>query len=294
MDTRKLKDAVSSRLMLLATLFSISLIIIMTFSLFINSMPILRTQSIGELLFSSSWHPWKGEFGFYPFIMGTFWVTLVAMVISIPLCIFSSIYLAEYASARLRKMMKPLIDLLAGVPSVVFGMCAVLVIVPLIKDIAPFFGSDTTGYCILSGGIILAIMVFPVIISVSVEVFRSVPDGVREASLAVGATKWQTVKHVVIRTSLPGVVSAVLLGFGRAFGETLAVMMVVGNVIKVPSSVFDSACPIPALIANQYGEMMSVPLYESALLFAALILLLIVSIFNIIARIVLRRTRKVM
>ena len=124
-------------------------------------------------------------------------------------------------------------------------------------------------------------MIFPVIIHVSLEIFRAVPSEVREASLALGATRWQTVKHVVLRKALPGVVAAVVLGFSRAFGETMAVLMVVGNVPKIPDSVLDPAYPLPALIANNYGEMLSIPLYDSALMLAALILLLVVLVFNI-------------
>ena len=138
----------------------------------------------------------------------------------------------------------------------------------------------------------MAIMVFPVIISVSEEVFRAVPYEMREISLALGATRWQTVKHVVMRAALPGIIAAIVLGFSRAFGETMAVMMVVGNVPQVPSSVFYPAYPLPALIANNYGEMMSIPLYDSALLLAALFLLLIVLFFSVAARIVLLRIER--
>jgi len=212
------------------------------------------------------------------------------MILAIPVCLLSAIYLAEYAPEKVRGIVKPLIDLLAGIPSVVYGLWGVLTIVPLIRDyVAPLVGVTTTGYTLLTGGIVLAIMVFPIVISVSEEVFRTVPYAAREASLALGATKWQTVKHVVMRSSLPGIAASVILGFSRAFGETMAVLMVVGNVAKVPSSVFDPAYPLPALIANTYGDMMSIPLYDSAMLLAALVLLLVVLFFNVIARIVLLR-----
>ena len=130
-------------------------------------------------------------------------------------------------------------------------------------------------------------MVFPVIIHVCMEVFQTVPQGMKEASLALGATEWQTVKCVVMRRALPGIIAAVILGVSRVFGETMAVMMVVGNVAKIPTSVFDPAYPLPALIANNYGEMMSMPLYDSALLLAALVLLVFVVSFNVVARLVM-------
>jgi len=168
-----------------------------------------------------------------------------------------------------------------------------LVVVPFIKDVvAPFAGVFSTGYSILAGGIVLAIMIFPVIIHVSLEIFRAVPQEVREASLAVGATRWQTIKHVVMRKALPGVAAAVVLGISRAFGETMAVLMVVGNVAKIPHSVLDPAYPLPALIANNYGEMLSIPLYDSALMLAALILLLVVLVFNAISKLILIRVER--
>ncbi len=285
---RLLKDKLASKFMLILTILSSLIVFLIAFGLYQRSRSILATKSLTELLFSTSWHPLKGEFGFFPFIMGTIWVTGVAVVIAIPLCLLTAIYLSEYAHRRIREWTKPLIDLLAGIPSVVYGVWGVLVIVPMIKNhIAPFFGRISTGYSVLAGGVVLAIMIFPIIIHVSVEIFSSVPYEVREASLALGATKWQTVKHVVIRKALPGVIAAIVLGLSRAFGETMAVLMVAGNVAKVPSSVLDPAYPLPALIANNYGEMLSVPLYDSALLLASLVLLMVVLFFNIISRVVL-------
>lgn len=290
---RLLKDKLASKFMLFLTVFSGLIVFLMAFGLYRRAMPILAIKPLTELLFSTSWHPLRGEFGFFPFIMGTLWVTGVAVAIAIPLCLLTAIYLSEYADRRIRELTKPLIDLLAGIPSVVYGVWGVLVIVPLIKDyIAPFFGTFSTGYSVLAGGIILAIMIFPIIIHVSVEVFRSVPYEVREASLALGATKWQTVKHIVIRKASPGVIAAIVLGLSRAFGETMAVLMVAGNVAKIPSSVLDPAYPLPALIANNYGEMLSVPLYDSALLLASLVLLLVVLFFNIISRVILIRVER--
>jgi len=223
------------------------------------------------------------------------------MVIAVPPSILTAIYLAEYASPRLRALTKSLIDLLAGIPSVVYGVWGLLVLVPLIERvIAPalngglgfiplFRAKNPTGYGVLAGGFVLAVMVFPIIIAVTMEVLSAVPQGLREACLSLGATRWQTVRHVVLRRALPGVLAAVVLGFSRAFGETMAVLMVVGNVPQVPHSIFDAAYPLTALIANNYGEMMSVPLYEAALMAAALILLLVVLIFNIISRLILVR-----
>ncbi|MGQ9501159.1 MAG: phosphate ABC transporter permease subunit PstC [Anaerolineae bacterium] len=275
------------------------LVVVIGLVLLVRSWPIFVTRPLGELLFSPTWKPLQNAFGYYPFIMGTLWVTGVAMVIAIPICLLTSIYLAEYASRRVYAIVKPLIDVSAGIPSVIFGIWGVIIVVPLVQQLAssnigrslsrlPFLEMhNPTGYSVLAGGIVLAVMVFPVIISVAEEVIRAVPIGLREASWALGATRWQTTKYVVLRHAAPGVLAAIVLGFSRAFGETMAVIMVVGNVPQVPRSLFDAAYPLTALIANSYGEMMSIPLYDAALLGAALLLLVIVLLFNLSARLVL-------
>ena len=288
MSTRKLKDLVASKLMLSTTILSSLVVVAIALVLLQKSTLVLTTHSLSELLLSSSWRPSKNEFGFYPYIVGTLWVTGLAMAISTVPSLLMAIYLVEYAPTRVRSIIKPMVDLLAGIPSVVYGLWALLLIVPFIRDqLAPLAGVTTTGYTVLAGGIVLAVMVTPITISVSEEVIRAVPRPIREASMALGATRWQTVKHAVIRSAFPGIIAAVILGFGRAFGETIAVLMVVGNVAKVPVSLFDPAYPIPALIANNYGEMMSIPSYESAFMLAALLLLLIVLLFSIVAGVLL-------
>lgn len=286
---RKFIDSFSSKVMCCLTLLASSIVFFMAIGLYLKSRPILQMQPLKELITSSSWHPMKGEFGFYPFLMGTFWVTFLAMVIAIPFCLLCAIYLAEYAPKKFKNVAKPLIDLLAGIPSVVYGVFGILAVVPFIREAASLFGITTTGYSVLAGGVVLAIMVFPIIISVSVEVIQSVPYEARESSLALGATQWQTTKKVVFKKAFPGIVAAIILGFSRAFGETMAVLMVVGNVVQVPHSILDEAYPLTALIANNYGEMLSVPLYDSALLLGALVLLFVVFIFSILARIILMR-----
>ncbi len=302
MNIRILKDAFADRLTLAAAIFSSMLVFIVALTLYLRSEPILEAKSLGDLLLGSTWMPFQGEFGFLPFILGTFYVTALAMVFAIPLSILSAVYLAEYANERVKSIILPLIDLLAGIPPVVYGLFGVLAIVPFVAGIAPLFknsgipllnsGSYSTGYGILAGGIVLAIMVFPIIIAISYEVFKAVPFEVREASLSLGATRWQTIKHAVIRAALPGIAAAVILGFSRAIGETMAVLMVVGNVVKIPSSIFDAAYPLPALIANNYGEMMSIPLYDSALLLAALLLMLIILFSTLCARLILVRIER--
>jgi phosphate transport system permease protein len=266
------------------------LVLFIALGLFIKAWPILAIKPLAGILFSEIWHPLKGEFGMFAFITGTLWVTGIAIIIAVPISLLTAIYLSEYAPKQMREFSKPFIDLLAGIPSVIYGVWGILIIVPLVKNnIAPLFGYASSGYSVLSAGIVLSIMIFPVIIHITIEVFQAVPRELREASLALGATRWQTVKHVLLRKALPGIAAANVLGFSRAFGETMAVLMVAGNVVKTPSSVFDAGYPLPALIANNYGEMLSIPLYDSALLMAALVLLVVVIFFNVLSRYILHR-----
>ena len=294
MDIRKFKDSVVRRIMFAFCLFVLSLAFLMAFGLYQKSKPILAIRRIPDLLFSSVWHPTQGQFGLASFITGTLWVTAIAMLIAVPLSILTAIFLSEYAPKRIREFAKPIIDLLGGISPVVYGVWGIIVIVPLVRDyLMPFFSSkfpffpfasdNYTGFSALTGGIVLAIMVFPIIISVVEEVLRTVPFEVREASLALGATKWQTVKYAVLRKAQPGIIAAIILGLSRAFGETMAVLMVAGcDLHGFPKSIFDTAYPLPALIANTYGEMMSIPLYDSAVLLAALFLLVVTALFNML------------
>jgi len=292
MRLRRLKDFLATRWMLSLTVFCALLLVLIVAGLLQKSWAVLSFEPLNRLLFSSDWSPGAGEFGLSAFILGTLWVTIVAMLIAVPLSILTAIYLAEYAPGTIRALAKPLLDLLAGIPSVVYGLFGLLVIVPLVREVATALGVASNGYNVLSGGMVLAIMVFPVIISISEEVIRTVPLGMREASMALGATKWQATKLIILRGASPGIFAAVVLGFSRAIGETMAVLMVAGNGFQAPSSVFDSAQPLPALIANFYTEVMTQPLYESALMFAALVLLVMVLISSVIAQVILVRLER--
>jgi len=294
-------DQAAKRTFFIITLLPVIIIFIITIALLYRSWPILSTYGLPNLLFGEVWRPNNGQFGFRPFILGTIWVTTVGVLLSVPACLLVSIYLSEYAHARTRAAAKPILDLLAAIPPVVYGVWGLLSIVPFVDEVlAPlsnrwlgsvsiFSVNQPTGFGILAGGIVLAVMISPLIISVVYEVLSTVPHDLKHASLAVGATQWQTIYNVVLPQVLPGVIAAIVLGASRALGETIAVLMVVGNIPQMPTSIFDSAYPLPALIANNYGEMMSIPLYDAALLGAALILLVVILIFNILSTVVLQR-----
>ena len=288
LKSRLLKDKIARHYMLFATVVSIFFLFLIGGGLFYKSLPIMEEKSLWTLLTTSNWRPFKGDFGFASYILSTLFVTGIAIVIALPLSLLTSIYIIEYASPKILRAFSSVVDLLSGIPPVIYGVWGTLTIVPFISEkLAPHFVEFSTGYSVLAGGIVLAIMIIPLIISILMEVFGAVPKEMREASMSLGATKWQTVKKVVIRKSIPGIVAATVLAISRAFGETIAVLMVCGNFTDLPKSIFDACYPIPALIANNYGEMMSVPQYESALMFAAFLLFFIIVVFNIISRLAL-------
>ena len=293
MDKRRIRDLIGTKLMLAATIFASILFFLIFLTLLNKSLFILETNSIADILFSSLWNPERGQFGLFPIIIGTVIVTALSLLIAIPVSLLSAVYLAEYAPKKIRQILRPFIDVLAGVPSVVYGLCAFIFLVPLVRDvIAPWFGIGSTGFCVFTASLILSVMVFPIIISLCVESFIALPVELKESSLSVGATKWETVKKVTFRASAPSIISAILLGFGRAFGETIAVNMVIGGKSMIPSTLFDPSETLASRIASAYGEMMSIPKYESALMFMALILFVVVLIFNLLGVLILRRAKK--
>ena len=289
---RIFKDKMAGSVMAALTMAAILLVLVMAVELCVKSAPILRHYSFWTLLTESQWKPMKGEFGFLPFIAGTFWCTVVAIVLALPVSLLMAVYLTEYARPQLHTYAYPLLDILAGLPSVIYGVWGSLLIVPWISHtVAPFADRQSSGYTVLAGGIVLGVMILPLLISLFMELFANVSQNLREASTALGATRWQTVKHVVLRQSAPGMMAAIVLALSRTMGETIAVLMVCGNLVIVPSSLLDACYPIPALIANNYGEMLSVPMYESALMLAAFLLFFLVVMMNIGSRIILKRVR---
>jgi phosphate transport system permease protein len=293
MNKRSIRDFIGTKLMLIITLIISLLFFIIFFTLLLRSIPLFSETGLTEVLFSTNWNPGKGSFGLAGIVIGTMLVTGISLLIAIPISILCSVFVSEYINEKIRHVLRPFFDVLAGVPSVVFGLSAFIVLVPFTRDfLAPSFGVESTGLCVLTASLILAVMVFPIIISLCIESFGAIPIELKEAALSVGATKWEMVKKVIFKASSPNIISAVLLGFGRAFGETIAVNMVVGGVPKIPGSLFDPAQTLASLIASAYGEMMSVPLYESALMFVALLLFIVVVTFNILGAVVLKISKR--
>jgi len=290
---RVILDRLSGTWMVTALAIILFLPLIIGIALYLKANPLFELQSLSQLIGSSDWSPTNGNFGFWPFIFSSLYVTGLSFLFAAPVCLFAAIYLTQFASKRLIHLMHPVIDILAGIPSVIYGMWGILVIVPFVGDVlAPVLNIKSPGYSILAGGIVLAVMCIPYMLNMLIETFNTVPYGLKEAVLSLGATQWESIKHVIVKKSYPGIISSFGLGIAKAFGETMAVMMVVGNMVQVTFNPFNPGYPLPALIANNYGEMLSIPMYDSALMFSALILLIVILIINLIFRYFIYKTQK--
>ncbi len=224
-------------------------------------------------------------FGIIPLLLGTLIVSIIAILIAIPLGVGVAIYLAEIASERIRKLLKPAIELLAGIPSVVYGFFGLVVLAPIIQKT----GGLDLGETALTGSIVLAFMALPTIISIAEDAMRTTPKAMRDASLALGATKWQTIYKVIIPYASSGIAAAVVLGVGRAIGETMAVLMVTGNAAVIPHSIFESVRTIPATIAAELGEAPSGGAHYQALFLLGAVLFIITLIISVITEIISSR-----
>lgn len=221
-------------------------------------------------------HP-TAVFGTLPIILGTIWVSLFAILLALPLGLAAAVYMAEIASERVRRVLKPLIELLAGIPSVVYGFFGLIVIVPQIQQLFDLPVGETA----LAGSIVLGIMALPTIITVSEDAIRTTPRAMKEASLALGATRWQTIVRVIIPYSMSGITAGAILGVGRAIGETMAVLMVTGNAAVMPHSILEPVRTIPATIAAELGEAPQGGLHYESLFLLGCILFFMTLIINL-------------
>jgi phosphate transport system permease protein len=243
-----------------------------------------------EFFFGTKWYPVSEPptFGIMPFFVSTLWVTLVATAISVPVGVACAAYLAEVAPARVRETVKPIIEILAGIPSVVMGFIGLMLLSPLVQSIFNL----NTGLSGLAAGIMLSLMSLPIIISVSEDALRAVPDDFRQAAYALGSTRWETIRHVAIPGALSGITAAIMLGVGRAIGETMTVLMVAGGAMAVPVSPTEPMMPMTAAIASGIGNAVRGGLQYQALFAIGLILFVITLAVNLIADKVLERQKR--
>jgi phosphate transport system permease protein len=237
-------------------------------------------NNIPDFILGKEWYPTAEpavQLGVLPLILGTLLVSIFAIIFALPIGIATAIYMAEIADPRLQKILKPVIELLAGIPSVVYGFFGLIVIVPLIHDIFNLPVGETA----LAGSVVLAIMALPTIITVSEDAIRNTPRSMKEASLALGANKWQTISRVVLPYSMSGITAAAILGIGRAIGETMAVLMVTGNAAVMPTSLLQPVRTIPATIAAELGEAPQGGIHFKALFALGCILFFITLAINI-------------
>jgi phosphate transport system permease protein len=275
------------------------LILLVGFKLYQGSRPAI--QKFGpHFLVNSTWDPVSEEFGALPFIFGTIVSSLIGLVIAVPLGIATAAYLTELAPLRLRQPITTVVEMLAAVPSVIFGLWGIFVMIPWLRahpfpwlqrhfGVLPLFQGPIYGVSMLAAGIIIAVMILPIITSVSREILRSVPDLQREAAYALGATRWEVTRIAVLSYAKRGLFGAVILGLGRALGETMAVTMVIGNRPEIAASLFAPGYSLASVIANEFTEA-TTDMYLSALFEIGLVLLGVTIITNILAQLLIATT----
>lgn len=249
--------------------------------LIIEGLPIFGKVSVVDFVFGKYWYPTYDppDFGILPLILGSLSVTALSSLIAVPLSILSAIYLAEVARARVRAVIKPIIELIEGLPTVVIGFFGMIIVAPVLQNA---FGL-ATGLNMLNASVMLAFMAIPTITSISEDAIFSVPEELKEASMALGATHWQTIFKVILPASLSGISTAVILGIARTIGETMVVLMVAGGAALIPTSIFDPVRPMPASIAAEMAEAPFRSNHYHALFAIGLVLFIFTFIFNIIA-----------
>jgi phosphate ABC transporter permease protein PstC len=247
-----------------------------------EGLPFLLRYGPVRFLFGTNWNPQEGAFGIAPMIVASLWVTAGAMLIGAPLGVAGAVFLSEFVPRPVMRVVKPTIELLAGIPSVVYGFLGVMVLAPLLRN---HLGGP--GLCALTASIILGIMVLPTIISISVDAIGAVPQSYREGALALGATRWQAVCMVVLKAARSGIIASIILGMGRAVGETMAVIMVAGNTIRVPHGMLE---PVRTLTANIAIEMSAATgMHRQALFATGVVLFVVIMILNSLAMAAMRR-----
>lgn len=273
------------RLSLLMIAFSaVSILLIITVFIFSEGTPIMFKYGLKKFLFNLGWFPLERSYGLLPMIIGSVLVTGGALVIGVPFGLACAVVLTEFSSRRLRSLLKPVIELLAGIPSVVYGFMGVVILIPFIRD-----RLGGPGFSVLAASVILGIMILPTIISISIDSLEAVPRSYREGSIALGATRWQTIRMVMFPAAKSGIIASIILGMGRAIGETMAVIMIAGNAAIIPRSLLDPVRTLTSNIALELGYAAGE--HRQALFATGVILFIIIMILNTIANLTSRKRK---
>ena len=289
--SRTLKEKIIKRIFFLFAIVSLFILGLIVVFLFMEGLPIFRTVSVRDFLFGMYWYPTSEppEFGIWPLIVGSLVVTFFATVIAVPLGLLSAIYISEIAPGAVKEIFKPVIELLAGLPSVVLGFFGMAVIAPWLQETFDL----PTGLNIANASLVLAFMAVPTISSISEDALYSVPREFKEASYALGATKFETTVRVIVPAALSGISTAIILGMARAIGETMVVLMVAGGAAMIPESIFDSVRPMPASIAAEMGEAPFRSDHYHALFATGIVLFFLTLGFNLVADYVSNKFKEV-
>jgi phosphate transport system permease protein len=279
---KKFGEKIPQSLFFIMALSALSALALITVFIFVEGIPLIAKVGLFNFIFGMKWAPSLGQYGIFPMIVGTVVVTLGAIILGVPIALCCSIFLAEFAPKKLSNLVRPAIQLLAGIPSVVFGFWGLIFIVPAIRN---YLGGP--GLSILAGSIILAIMILPTIISISEVSLISVSPLLKEGAFALGATHWQTIRSVLVPAAKSGILASIILGIGRAVGETMAVIMVLGNAVALPSSILDPARTLTTNIGIEMGYASGE--HQQALFATGIVLLVIIMILNSIAQYAIRR-----
>lgn len=271
----RLTEKLIESALVICALSSVFIILLIFFFIISNGLPIIVKEGLVRFIFGGEWNPDFNIYGILPLIAGSLIVTILALILAVPLSLGCAILIAEVAPEWARNILRPAIDTLAGIPSILYGLFGLVIIVPLIMT---YLGGP--GQSVLACGIVLAAMILPTIVSISEDSMRSVPKELREGSLAIGATKWQMITGIVVPAAMSGIITSIVLAMGRAIGETMAVVMVCGGVAKVPSSLLSPVYPITAVIAEEWGYASGD--HQAALFAVGIVLLVIIMILNVV------------
>jgi phosphate ABC transporter permease protein PstC len=285
MNRLRRKDALVRVALLMIAFSAVSILAVITVFMFKEGTPIMFRYGVKSFLAGRDWYPSEKSFGLWPMIVGSVYVTAGAMAIGVPFGLACAVALTEFSSGRVRRIIKPIVELLAGIPSVVYGFMGVVILIPFIRE-----NLGGPGLSVLAASVILGIMILPTIISISVDSILAIPPAYREGSLALGATKWQTVKMVLLPAARSGIIASVILGMGRAIGETMAVIMVAGNAISVPHSILDPVRTLTSNIALEMGYAAGE--HRQALFATGVVLFVIIMILNTVANVTSSRGRR--